>query len=141
MLSNVAQQLMAAQDLPSAKAFLAESLQFLRLDGDVVNRLTQILQPQQPQVSPQQFQELQQQLQQLQEYIKSGEADRTKSETHKNLATAAKTLKDANISDAQVPKVRAETIKTLEEAKRTGVEAHMTLHAPKLPQSQANNGR
>jgi len=131
MLSNVAQQLMAGQDMATAKVFLAESLQFLRIDGDVRNRLVEALQPQQQQIDPQQFQMMQQQLQALQQYIQSGEADKIKSETQKNLATAAKTLKDANLSEAELPKVHAETIKTLEEAKRTGVEAHMALHAPK----------
>ncbi len=124
MLSNIAQQLMAGQDLPTAKAFLAESLGFLRLDGDVRNRLMDTLKPQQ-QIDPAQFQQMQQQLQQLQQYIQAGQVDKTKSETLKNQATAAKTLKDADLSEANLPKVHAETVKTLEEAKRTAVEAHM----------------
>lgn len=127
MLSNVAQQFIAGQDLPTAKAFLAESLQFLRIDGDVRDRLTKILQPQQ-QIDPQQFMQMQQQLQSLQQYIQSGQVDKTKSETQKNMATAAKTMKDANISEASLPKVHAETLKTLEEAKKTAVEAHIAQH-------------
>lgn len=123
MLGNIATQLMAGQDMTSAKAFLGESLQLMRLDGDVRNRLNEILQPK-DQVDPQQFQMMQQQLQQLQQFIQSGEVDKTKSETQKNLATAAKTLKDAKISEAQVPQIHADTIKKLEEAKRTSVEAH-----------------
>lgn len=115
MLGSVAQQLMAAQDLPTAKAFLAESLNFLRIDGDVKDRLTKILQPQ-DKIDPAQFQAMQQQLQQLQQFIQSGQVEKTKSETEKNLATAAKTMKDADISVATVPKVHAETIKTLADA-------------------------
>lgn len=124
ILSNVAQQLLAGQDIPTAKAFLAESLQFLRLDGDVRNRLVKVLEPQQPPIDPQQLQMMQQQLQQLQQFIQSGETDKIKSETQKNLATAAKTMKDARISEAELPKLHAETVKTLEEAKKTGIEAH-----------------
>lgn len=139
MLGNVAQQLLAGQDLPTAKAFLAESLGFMRLDGDVRNRLTEALQPQQ-QIDPQQFQQMQQQLQQLQQYIQSGQTDKTKSETEKNLATAAKTLKDAKISEAEVPKTHAETVKTLEEAKKTSIEAHhMHVIGPINPTQQVRN--
>jgi hypothetical protein len=71
---------------------------------------------------------LQQQLQQLQQFIQSGQMDKTQSETEKNRATAAKILKDADLSVAQVPKVHAETIKTLEESKRTAAEV---AHAKK----------
>lgn len=129
MLSNVAQQLMAGQDMPTAKAFLAEAMQYLRIDGDVRNRLTKVLQPQN-QVDPAQFQMMQQQLQQLQQFIQSGQVDKTKSETQKNLATAAKTMKDANLSEAQLPKVHAETVKTLEEANRASVETDRARKAP-----------
>lgn len=123
LLGTYSDKLLAVGDAASGKAFLAESLQYLRLDGDVRNRLTQILQPK-DQIDPQQFQQMQQQLQLLQQYIQTGEMDKTKSETQKNLATAAKTLKDADISMAQVPKIHAETIKTIEEARHTGVEAN-----------------
>lgn len=129
LLSGVADKLFSAGDINSGKAFLAESLQSLQLDGDVRNRLTEILQPQQ-QVSPQQFQQLQQEFQKLQQYVQSGQVDKTKSETAKNLATAAKTVKDAKISDATVPKVLAEvdrthteSLKNLEEARRAAAEA------------------
>lgn len=131
LLSGFGDKLLLAGDVMSGKAFMAESLQFMRLDGDIVNRLTQILQPQQ-QVSPQQFQQMQQQLQQLQQFIQSGQVDKTRSETQKNMATAAKTLKEAQIPDAQLPKLHAETLKTLEEAKRTGVESDIAHRASKV---------
>lgn len=122
LLSGFADKLMLSGDVNSGKAFLAESLGFMRLDGDVRNKLSELLQPQQ-QVDPAQFQQMQQQLQQLQQFIQSGEVDKIKSETQKNLATAAKTMKDANLSEASLPKVHAETVRTLEEAKKTAVEA------------------
>ncbi len=115
MLGNVATQFIGAGDLATAKAFLVESLQYLRIDGDVRNRLAQILQPQQ-QIDPAQFQKMQEQLQQLQQYIQSGEVDKTRSETLKNTATAAKTFKEVNVKEAQVPEIHAKTIKYLADA-------------------------
>jgi hypothetical protein len=129
LLSGFGDKLMLAGDLNTGKAFMAESLSFMRLDGDVKNRLTKMLQPQEQQVDPQQFMMMQQQLQQLQEYIKSGQVEKTQSETAKNMATAQKTLKDADISTATVPKVNAETMRTLEEAKRTSIEADRAMDA------------
>ncbi len=115
LMGSIAQQLLAVQDIPTAKAFLAESLNFLRIDGDVRNRLTKILQPQ-DQIDPAQFQAMQQQLQKMQEYIQSGQVDKTKSETVKNIATATKTMKEVGESEANVPKIHSETIKNLADA-------------------------
>lgn len=123
MLGNIGQQFLAVQDGTTAKMFYAEALQFMRLDGDIKSRLTQALQPQQ-QIDPAQFQQMQQQLQTLQQYIQSGQLDKTKSETEKNLATAAKTMKEAKVSEADLPLRHAQTVKTLEEARKTSVEAH-----------------
>lgn len=122
LLSGFADKLMLAGDINSGKAFLSESLGFMRLDGDVRNRLSELLQPK-DQVDPMQFQQMQQQLQEMQKFIESGQVEKTKSETQRNYATAAKTMKDADISEASLPKVHAETVKTLEEAKRTAAEA------------------
>jgi len=129
MLSGFSDKLLLAGDLVTAKAFLAESLQFMKIDGDVRNRLTQLLQPK-DQVDPQQFQLMQQQLQQLQQFIQSGEVDKIKSETQKNLATAAKTMKDAQLTEANLPKVHAETIRTLEESRRAAAETQNLQYSP-----------
>lgn len=126
LLSGFGDKLMVAGDLQTGKAFMAESLQFMRIDGDVRNRLTKMLEPQQ-QVDPQQFMMMQQQLQQLQKFIESGQVEKTQSETQKNLATAAKTMKDAQLTEAQLPKTHAETIRTMEEAKRTAIEADIAM--------------
>lgn len=122
LLSAFADKLLVSGDVATGKAFLSEAIQYLRLDGDVQARLTNILQPKEQQVDPTAFMLMQQQLQQLQQYIQSGEVEKTQSETQKNLATAAKTLKDAQLSEAQLPKVQAETVKTLEESRRTAME-------------------
>lgn len=126
LLSGFGDKLMVAGDVQAGKSFLAESLDFMRIDGDVRNRLKEKLQPK-DQIDPQQFMLMQQQLQELQQYIQSGQAAKTESETRKNLATAAKTLKDADLTEAQIPKTNAETVRTLEEAKRTAVEADIAM--------------
>lgn len=134
MLSQAAFQLLGVGQVQQGLAFLAESLQFFRLDGDVRDKLTKALEPQDdPRIS-----QLQQQMQQLQQYIQSGQVDKTKSETQKNLATAAKTMKDADISVAQIPKTHAETIKTLEEAKRTAVETNLAHLQPRQDRINVN---
>lgn len=119
MLNSTATMLFSAQQVPQAMAFLAESLQFYRLDGDVRNKLTQIIQPQQPQIDPAQFQQMQQQLQSMHQYIMSGQVDKTKSETQKNLATAAKTMHEARLTDAEIPNVQADTVRLLADAGHT----------------------
>lgn len=121
MLSGAAFNLLDVGQVQQGLSFLSESLQFYRLDGDIRDRLSKALQPQEedPRIAM-----LQQQIQQLQSLIQSGQVEKTQSETQKNLATAAKTMKDANVSEAQLPKVHAETIRTLEEAKRTAIETN-----------------
>jgi len=121
MLSQAGFNLIGAQQYSRAWRFWPESLQFYRLDGDVRSRLTEALQPQDdPRIAA-----LQQQMQMLQTCIQSGEVDKTKSETAKNMAMAAKAAKDAEISAAEVPKVYSETVKNLEQAKKMAGEIAM----------------
>jgi len=127
MLTQAGQNLLTTGQIPQGLAFLAESLQFYRLDGDVRNRLSEALQPQQ-QIDPQAFMQMQQQVQMLQSYIQSGEVEKTRSETQKNLATAAKTMKDAQVSEAELPKMHAETIETMANADKIRVDAHLAAH-------------
>ena len=127
MLSNVASSLLSVGQVQQGLAFLSESLQLYRLDGDIRNRLISALEPKQV-VDPQQFAMMQQQLETMQSYIQAGNVDKIKSETQKNLATAAKTMKDANLSEAQIPRVHADTIKSLEEARKTAHETRMADH-------------
>ena len=135
MLSQAGFNLLTVGQIQQGLSFIGESLQFYRLDGDVRERLSKTLQPQQddPRIAM-----LQQEIQQLQQLIQSGQVEKTQSETQKNLATAAKTMKDANLSEANLPKVHAETIRTLEEAKRTGIEAHLAQTAPKKESFNVN---
>lgn len=121
LLSGFGDKLMLAGDISSGKALMAESLEFMHIDGDIKNRIKKILQPQE--VDPAMVQQLMAENQKLKEMIQSGQVEKTQSETQKNLATAAKTMKDADLSVANLPKVQAETVKILEEAKRTAVES------------------
>jgi hypothetical protein len=126
MLTQAAQNLLGVGATQQGLAFLSESLQFYRLDGDVRTRLTQVLQPKDT-IDPQQVALMQQQLQQLQQLVQTGQTEKTQSETQKNLAIAAKTMKDAQLTEIQMPKVQAETAKTLEEAKRTAIESDRAM--------------
>lgn len=137
LLSGLGDKLMLSGDIQGGKTLMMESIKFLRLDGDVQSRIAEALQPK-DQIDPQQFMMMQQQLQTLQKFIESGQLEKTQSETQKNLATAAKTMKDADLSEAQLPKVRAETVKTLEEAQRTSAEADRLSREPMQKESYAN---
>ena len=122
MLSNAGFNLLTAQQVQPGLAFISESLQYYRLDGDVRTRLSEAMQPQgeDPRIAM-----MQQQIQQLQQFIQSGQVEKTQSETQKNLATAAKTMKDAEVSEAELPKLQAETMETLANTQKISVEARM----------------
>lgn len=120
MLSATADKFLAVGDQVTAKGILVEALQFSRLDGDVLQRLSKLLQPQN-QVDPAQFQQMQQQLQQLQQYIQSGQVDKTHSETARNNATAVKTMQEAQ---GFGPKNTSETLKNIADAAHSEKLAH-----------------
>lgn len=126
MLNTNAMSLLTVQQVGPGLAFMKEALQFTRLDGDVRMRLSESLQPaEDPRIAM-----MQQQMQQMQQMIQSGMVEKIQSETQKNLAQAAKTMKEADVSSVTVPKVQAETMKIMEEAGRTAVESHVALNTP-----------
>lgn len=130
MLNNAATTLMTAGQIPQAMAFMGESLQFVQgLDGDVRNRLTQVLQPA-PQIDPAQVQALQEQYQQLKEAFDKGELDKIQSETAYNMARARQMEANVAVTQAKVPNTQADTAKKLEEAQRTAVEAAVMVVNP-----------
>lgn len=109
-------------DVATAKAFHMESVQLMPgLDGDVRNRLSRILQPQ-DMVPMEVVQQLQAQIDQLTSELAQKEAAKVESETFKNHATAQKTLAEIPVTQS---KGQAETIKTLEEAGRTAYETDL----------------
>lgn len=99
---------LSAMDVPTAKAFHAEALQLIPgLDGDVRNRLSQILQPS-DMVPMAQVQEMQARIQELEGIIQQGEVAKNMSEVEKNRALTQK--------------AHADTAHTLEEAANKGLE-------------------
>jgi len=106
-------------DAATAKAFHMEAIQLLPgLDGDVRNRLSRILQPQ-DMVPMQVVQQLQAQIEQLQSQLTHAQVAKVESEVRKNNASAEKTLSDMAVSQV---KGQAETARTLEEAANKGLE-------------------
>lgn len=114
MLKVMGNELMAVGDVAAGKVFLMEALQLMPLDGDVINRISQALQPQES-VPMAQFKQLQQQLQQL-------TSEREQAQTA--LVTANAQLAQAKIANeqAKASQTQADTVKTLEEASRVGAE-------------------
>lgn len=95
-------------DPATAKAFYAESLQQLPLDGESKNRLTRMLMPQDDMVPKAQFEQLQQMVQQLQSEL-------TKAQVRSLQADAA--YKEAGVQERQ-----AKTVDILEQAANKGLE-------------------
>jgi hypothetical protein len=95
-------------DPNAAKAFYAESLQQLPLDGDAKNRLVRILMPQDDMVPMAQYQQLQQMVEQLQGKLTQAQV--------RNLEA------DAAYKEAGIQERNAKTVATLEEAANKGLE-------------------
>lgn len=106
LLGTMADKL-AAVGNPAATAFYAESLQYMPIDGDVRNRLTESLQPQET-VSMQQFQQLQAQLQELM--------------SEQSQALLRKTLAEAALAESKIATEAANAADKLEQAANKGLE-------------------
>lgn len=108
VLGGYGDKLLAGQDIQTAKLFYAESLQYLNIDSEVRNKLTQALQPQEGQVDPQEFAQLQAMVQELQSAVSQ--------------ANVRKMNSDAELNEARALAEKAKTAKTFEEAAQTGLE-------------------
>jgi len=116
MLKTMGNELMSVGDVQGGNQFLVEALQFFSIDGDVRSRLTKGLQPQDQQTVPmQEFQQLQQLGQQLQSEAAQAQLELTR-------ATAQLTAAKIEGEQAKAAQTQAATVKTLEEASRTGYE-------------------
>ncbi len=115
MLKTMGNELMAVGDVNGGKQFLVEALQFFQIDGDVRNRLSRGLQPQQDMVPLAQYQELEKLVQELQGAMSQAQIAKANAEAQ---LTAAK----AQSETAKIEQTQAQTAKTLEEAARTGYE-------------------
>ncbi len=115
MLKTMGNELMAVGDLNGGKQFLVEALQFFQIDGDVRNRLSKGLQPQQDTVPLAQYQELEKLVQELQGAMSQAQIAKAQGD-------AALSAARAETERAKVGQTQAQTVKTLEEASRTGYE-------------------
>lgn len=114
----------------AAMGMYAESLQLVPLDGDVRQRMTQILVPQD--IDPAQVAQMQQMLQELQAenaQLKSereqAAVDKMRAEARFSDARAEQTFVNNELVRAKIPQTHAQTVKTLEEAARTSAEANI----------------
>jgi hypothetical protein len=130
VLGTYGDKLATTGNMAAATQFYAESLQMLPIDGDVKNRLVQVLQPQGPQIDPAYVQKLEQQLQELTSEAARAQTDKTKSEAVFNLARAEQTRVNNELVKSKIPLTEAQTVKTMEEAARTSVEADQAAKAP-----------
>lgn len=114
VLGIYADKLAATGNIQAASVFYAESLQFLPIDSDVRNRLTQSLQPKDG-VDPQVFAAMQAELEMLKSEGAQLQMEKLKSDIAYNYARVP-------AEDAKVTKSAAETARTLEEAANKGLE-------------------
>lgn len=107
-LGTIASSFLSTGDNATARGVFAEALQFMSIDGDVRNRLIELMKPQEDSVPIQQFQQLEQLVQQLQSEQAQLAAAKTQSEIDKNSASAEKT--------------RAETVSEIEDSRNKALE-------------------
>lgn len=115
MLKTMGNELMAVGDVNGGKQFLVEALQFFSIDGDVRNRLSKGLQPQQDTVPLAQYQQLEKLVQELQGAMSQAKIAKAQADAELSAARAA-------TEQAKAGQTQAQTAKTLEEAARTGYE-------------------
>lgn len=118
VLSNFADKLLSAGDPNTAKAIYVEAIQFLSLDGDVLQRLSQALAPQ-PTVDPQEHEMLKQQLQ-----ILSSETN--KADVTLKMAQAEKYMSDIADKKSLVQQRGVQNVKLLEEAQLADAKTELT---------------
>lgn len=96
----------------------AEAIQMMPIDGDVKNRLSQTLMPNQQMVPMQQVQQLQQQIQQLQSVMTQAQLDELKSKTAVNIAKVGELHASAREKGAS-------SLTHIEDARQKNIETHV----------------
>jgi hypothetical protein len=114
----------------AAQAFYAESLGMLPLDSDVRNRLSQTLQPQQPPIDPAMVQQMQARIQELEGQQNQADIAKKLADAKYSEARAQQTLVNNQLIQSKVPLTHAQTVSTLETAKKTSAETEQALKAP-----------
>ncbi len=148
-LTNMADKLASVGDVQTAKQLYALASTYMAMDSDDVKAITDILTPEQQQVSPQQVQQLMQEIQILKSAMTQAQLDEVKAKTAKLESETA--LNQAKIPDLRVgvSKKSAEAAHTLEEAHGKALETKIIkanprqasfLHAPQ-PAKPAGEGK
>jgi hypothetical protein len=121
-LTLIGDKYLQVGDSAAARAFHAEALRYLPLDGDVQSRLLQVLQPNQETVPAEVVQQLQAQIEQLTGQLSQLQAQNLQADTQKKLA-------DAELAAAKIQTERANASSKLEEATAKGIENDLMLNA------------
>jgi len=127
LLGGMADKYLSIGDAATAKAIHAESIRFLPLDGDVRNRIVQFLQPQEEDPRIAQLQAI---IEQLQSEAAQAEVNKKNADAKYSEARAIQTMANIEAIKAKIPQTNAQTVKTLEEARKTAAETHMAENAP-----------
>lgn len=147
-LNVMGDKLAAVGDVQTAKQLYALAAQYMAMDSDDLQAITEILTPQEQQVSPAQVQQLMQENQLLKSAMTQAQLEQVKAETQKLQSDAAVNM--AKIPDlrAGINKKAAETAHTLEEAHGKSLETKIIkahprqasfLHAPIPPKDNRPN--
>jgi len=118
IIGTYADKLGALGDVSSAKVLYAQSINMLNLDGDIKRNIQKVLMPQTEQIDPMMVQQLQARVQELEGELTRSQVEQVQSQTRKNLA-------DADAKTASIGKLQADTVKALEDARRTQAETDL----------------
>ena len=123
VLGNMADKLLGAGDVNTAKGIYAEGLQFLNIDEDAKQRIGKFLQPQQNQIDPAEHEQLKQQVQLLSSETNQADVQHKLSQAELNREKIKEVQANATLKSGQ-------TAKTLEEAQKTDVETSILRKTP-----------
>lgn len=125
LISGMGDKYLAVGDMARSGALYSEAIQMLPLDGDVKNRLSKTLNPDDQTVPMAQFQQLQQQLQQATSMLTQAQIDKLNSETEVNKAKVGDLQASAHERGSGA-------VKNLEDARQKNIETHIIrTHASK----------
>lgn len=122
-ITTVAQNLLGAGDVATAKALFAEGFQLINMDADVKQRVIAALQPQQQQIDPAEVEQLKQQLQILSSETNMADVQLKISQAELNKQKLAEVSANVKLKGSQ-------TAKALEEAQKTDVETARLRQEP-----------
>lgn len=125
IINQMAQMLLSVGDVSTAKVLLAYGIKCLPLDQIDIQQITQVLQPQSPQIDPAYVQQLQQQLQAVM-------SDVTQADVKEKLSRMMLNMAKVDESHANINKIQADANKANSEAHKTALDSHVTTHQPRV---------